>query len=800
MTKARRYANDAVFAAFPLGGIGTGAISLGSRGDLRDFEIFNHPDKGNKLPFSFFAIRAELGPRIDVRVLEARMPPDFNQPRGYHPSRMAGMPRFKRSVLSAAYPLARLEFEDDTFPLEVSLEAFNPCIPLRADDSGIPAILFRYRVRNPGREGAKVAVAATMPNISAYRGFDCFDNYLVQPGCRNTLRTGEEVRGIFMDGDSLPKTHLRYADNAILTRERPISAKTEWRRTGWWDGLYDFWDDFRDSGILHPGAQGRQDNRIAPAGAVVGSLAVHKELPPGGEADFEFALSWYVPNRVKGWPPYEDDEAEPLIRNHYALRFADSWEAGRFLLANLDELEGSSRAFSDAVYDSTVPEPVIDAVMSNITALRSTTCFRIEDGTFLAWEGSHEHAGSCMGTCTHVWNYAQTAAYLFPELERTARRNEFLRETDGTGKMAFRTNRIFGRPEFDMLAAADGQLGTIVRAYREWSLGAGKDFLAELWPRIKAAFAYTRTEWDPDGDELLEGRQHNTYDIEFYGVNPLTGVLYLAALEAMERMARAMGEEDSAASYRERRERSAKLLDERTYNGEYYIQLEGRPGLPPGENPEGNPDDHPYQFGRGCLSDQLFGQTLAYMAGLGRLLPEAHTKSAARSVFTHNFKTGPQRGPCLQRLYVADDEAGLVLASWPRGGKPKLPFVYADEVWTGVEYQTATLLICEGFIDEALAIVENLRSRQDGYRRNPWNEAECGFHYARSLASWGLLPALTGERRDPLSGAFSFEPRVNKDDFRCFFSDGSRWGILRQRRDGDGNLRQTQEILGRAGN
>jgi uncharacterized protein (DUF608 family) len=332
-----------------------------------------------------------------------------------------------------------------------------------------------------------------------------------------------------------------------------------------------------------------------------------------------------------------------VIRNHYATRFASAWEAGHLLLSNIGELEESSRAFSEAVYNSTLPEPVIDAVMSNITALRSTTCFRIEGGTFLAWEGSHEHAGSCTGTCTHVWNYAQTVAFLFPELERTARRNEFLRETDETGKMAFRTNRIFDRPEFDMLAAADGQLGTIVRAYREWALGAGQDFLAELWPKIKLAFVYTQVEWDQDGDELLEGRQHNTYDIEFYGVNPLTGGLYLAAW--------AMGEDDLAASYRKRRELSARLLDEKTYNGEYFIQ--------PGENIE----DHPYQFGSACLSDQLFGQTLAYIAGLGRLLPEDHTRSAARSMFTYNFKTGPQREPCLQRLYVADDEAWLVLAS-----------------------------------------------------------------------------------------------------------------------------------------
>jgi uncharacterized protein (DUF608 family) len=782
MTEARCYGNDAAFAAFPLGGIGTGTISLGSRGDLRDFEIFNHPDKDLKLPFSFFAIRAALGPRVDARVLESGIRPDFYQARGYHPNRMAGMPHFEKSVLSAAYPMARLEFTDGSFPLGVSLEAFNPLVPLRADDSGIPAILFRYKVRNPRRELVAVTVAATMPNISGCRGFDCFDNYRVQPGCHNSFRAEGPVRGIFMDGDSVAKTHIHYANNAILSRAPELSVKTEWRRTGWWDGLYDFWDDFRDNGVLHPGEQGRQDNRVAPAGAVIGSLAVHKEIPPGGEADFEFALSWYVPNRVKGWPPYEDDEAEPVIRNYYALCFKDAWDAGYYLLDNIGELERVSRAFSGAVYGSTLPEPVIDAVMSNITVLRSTTCFRIEDGTFLAWEGSHEHTGSCMGTCTHVWNYAQTAAFLFPELERSARRNEFLRETDETGKMAFRTNRIFDRPEFDMLAAADGQLGTIVRAYREWVLGAGREFLEELWPRIKLAFAYTRLEWDQDGDELLEGRQHNTYDIEFFGVNPLTGVLYLAALAAMERMALAIGEDD--APYRKRRELSAKLLDGRTYDGEYFMQ------------PTDNIDDHPYQFGKACLSDQLFGQTLAYTAGLGRLLPEDHVKSAIRSVFKYNFKTGAQRGPCLQRLYVADDEAGLVLASWPKGGKPKLPFVYADEVWTGVEYQAATLLIYEGFVDEALEIVETVRSRQDGYRRNPWNEMECGFHYARSLSSWGLLPALSGFRRDPLSGVETFEPRINQDDFRCFFCNGRYWGIMRQRRGEKGELIQTKEILG----
>jgi len=564
-----------------------------------------------------------------------------------------------------------------------------------------------------------------------------------------------------------------------------VSFKREWRRTGWWDGLYDFWADFQD-GELGDGEQGLQENKIAPAGHVVGSVAVKKTVPAGRQACFEFVISWYVPHRVKGWPPYADDEREPTILNHYATLFADSWKAGQYLLRNIDRLESVSRLFADTVYDSTLPEPVIDAVMANIATLRSTTCFRIEGGEFAAWEGSHKRQGSCMGTCTHVWNYAQTAAFLFPELERGARLNEFLRETDDDGKMLFRTNRIFGREPFDMLAAADGQLGTIVRAYREWSLSGDDDFLRKLWPKLKLALAYTQKEWDKDGDELLEARQHNTYDIEFYGVNPLTGVIYLAALAAMARMARAMGEEALANEFDSRRSLSSARLDKAAYNGEYYIQ--------PGDDQFINA--HPYQFGKGCISDQLLGQTLAYVVGLGALLPGDHLRSASRAIFEHNFKTGAQRGMCMQRLYVADDEAGLVVASRPHGGVPNLPFVYTDEVWTGIEYHVATLLIYEGQINEALTIVETARARQDGYRRSPWNEMECGFHYARSLASWGLLVALSGARYDAATDTQRFEPKINEDNFRCFYSNGRHWGVVSQTRGDDGQISQTVTVLG----
>ena len=60
---------------------------------------------------------------------------------------------------------------------------------------------------------------------------------------------------------------------------------------------------------------------------------------------------------------------------------------------------------------------------------------------------------------------------------------------------------------------------------------------------------YSIRTWDPDEDGVTDGRQHNTYDIQFYGPNPLTGVIYLAALRAATKMAEAAGDYEAADRY-----------------------------------------------------------------------------------------------------------------------------------------------------------------------------------------------------------------------------------------------------------
>ena len=90
-------------------------------------------------------------------------------------------------------------------------------------------------------------------------------------------------------------------------------------------------------------------------------------------------------------------------------------------------------------------------------------------------------------------------------------------------------------------------------------------------------------------------------------------------------------------------------------------------------------------------------------------------------------------------------------------------------------------------------MVKALRDRHDGVRRSPWNEVECGHHYARSMASWGLILALSGFGYD-LEGVVTFEPRINSNAFSCFWSTGTAWGIYEQKMV-DGELNREVRVL-----
>jgi non-lysosomal glucosylceramidase len=773
MQNIRTFDASAVAAAFPLGGVGTGNVSLGARGELRDWEIMNRPNKGSKLPNTFFALRIKGSGEPITRVLEGAVQPPHILSHGYHPSTGVGLPRFAKSTMRGEYPMVWIDLEDEELPVRVQLEAYTPLVPLNPEDSGIPCAIFTYHVMNTSAESLTVTLAGSLTNPTGLNAPDVFGNLTNGEGLRvNRYREENDLRGLFLDIEDIDAASLKYGNLSLTTTHKQTTVKPAWLRAGWWDYVREFWDDLHEDGLL-------TDLGYEPANKNwdTGSLGLLDTIPEGETRTFRFILTWYYPNRVNSW----DAKSTSIIRNHYATRFDDSWAVARYTLEHFDRLDKSTRDFHNALFSTTLPPAIIDAVSANIVPVRSNTCFWLEDGRFFGWEGCFDTDGCCAGSCTHVWSYAYSAAFLFPSLEREMRRIEFTVETEDDGYMFFRTFQTFGENfkwtwgDQKAEAAVDGQMGSILRAYREYQLSGDKDWLAQMWPGIKRSIDYASMHWDTDNDHVLDGKQHNTYDIEFYGHNPLCGIYYLAALRAVEEMARIFGETALADRCRAAFQQASPKLDQLLWNGEFYVQRLD------------DVDAYKYQHGLGILADQLLGQLHASILGLGDLLPAGHVKQAVKSIYDYNFRRGFKNHVNAQRTYVLNDESGLLMCTWPNGGEPRYPFPYSDEVWTGVEYQVAAHLIYEGWLHEALEIVTAARARHDGVRRNPWNEVECGHHYARTMSSWMLLLALTGTHTDLGRGELRFEPvweaSTDSEAFSTFWSTGRAWGTFTQPKD-----------------
>jgi len=779
-----------------LGGIGTGNISLDASGRMCDFEIMNHANKNLKIPYTFFSMWSKIGEDDSKAViLEAAPRAISNKALGHASGEMYGLPHMDSSSVETKYPFYLYDFKKKNLPLKVELEAYTPFIPLDAKNSGIPAFTMTYKITNESAQVAQVAVCGTFFNYTGMSHYDGFDKLETDGTTYNEAFDEAGVKGIFMGSKDMDEGATNYGSIAIASANDNITTKPYWQETGWCDGAENFWQDFADDGMLDEDVT--NDAVGSTMGSfrkqrVVGSVSAMETINPGETKEYVFYIGWNFPNTY-GWSP--DGHNNPdwqaidkkIWQNYYTNFWQDAKDVLVYLKDNEAKLRNTSENFALALYDSSLSADVIESLVSSITVIRSTTCFRISDGSFYAWEGCFDEAGSCPGTCTHVWNYAQTMAFLFPELEISARRTEFLEETDDEGAMMFRALRkINNGKHWDMLPAADGQLGCVTRVYREWQLTGDDKFLKEVWEGVCLVLEYALKNWDLDGDGVLDAKQHNTYDIEFYGISSLTNVILYAALKAGVEMARYLGEDAKADRWDDIRIKGSAKMDELLWNGEYYQQ-----SLPEGVDI----DKYKYQYGTGCMTDQVLGQVFAHVYGLGYILPKEHVKKAVKSIFDYNYLEELGDHTSVQRVYAFDDEGGLLACSWPHGGRPKKPFVYSDEVWTGMEYHVATHLIYEGYVDEAMKIVGSLRQRYNGERRSPYNELECGNHYVRSMAAWGMLVALSGYTFDLPNNKMGFAPAVADDKFKCFYSNGKSWGIYEQEKQADGTVSRKVKVL-----
>jgi hypothetical protein len=183
-----------------------------------------------------------------------------------------------------------------------------------------------------------------------------------------------------------------------------------------------------------------------------------------------------------------------------------------------------------------------------------------------------------------------------------------------------------------------------------------------------------------------------------------------------------------------------------------------------------------YQMGEGCLVDQLVGQYQADVAGLGPLVDPERCRKTLQSIYRYNYKREMFEHANVERTFALNDEAALVISDYGRGVRPDVPFPYFAEVMTGFEYTAASQMIFAGMVHEGIECITNIRRRYDGERRNPWDEAECGSHYARAMAAWSGVLALSGFRYDGPNQQIWALPRLPAPGFRSVWATGTGWG------------------------
>lgn len=766
--------------SFPLGGIGTGCIGLTGNGELSDWEIFNRPNKNTRNGYSHFAVKATVGGRSVTRVLHGDTNEDLSgtpcASRGHYgygfaPRRdsLAGFPHFKDVTFEGVYPLARMTFRDEDFPAVVRLCAFNPYIPHDEFNSSLPAAFFAWEIENVSTETVSFSLAATVANPAKET--------------RNGRVGTDGQTGILFESAGVSPDDVAYTELCVLTDATDAVAQEYWYRGAWQDGCTTYWKNITECDRLPERSYAEAGNDDH------GTLASYMTLAPGERAAVRFVISWYVPNAYNYWDDGEAVDRTPW-KNYYATQFDGALAVARYAMTGFSSLYEKTRRFTEALMESTLPDTVKDAISANLSIIKTPTALRLSDGSFWGWEGCCETVGSCEGTCQHVWNYAYVMPYLFPRLERSIREMVMKYARLPNGGTAYRIPLPLREQTEIWRACVDGQMGEVFKCYREWRFSGDDEWLKknadEIFSMLEYAWSPENPDgWDADMDGVLEGRQHHTLDLEMFGPSSWLQGFYLLALDCGAQMAKCVGDERRAALYTRLYESGKRWTDENLFNGKYFyhkIDLTDRALVErfgaAREYWNEESGEIKYQAADGCLIDQMLADWHARLLGVDPVFDKEKKRIALGSVYENNYKPTMRGMANMWRNFTVNDEAGTVICAYPEGARvPAIPISYCEETMAGFEYAFAGLLVSEGYRDEGERVIGAVRDRYDGERRNPWNEIECGSNYARSMASFALLPIYSGFTVDMRWGHIGFAPIEENGQY--LFSAGGSYGIVR---------------------
>ncbi len=784
--------------SFPLGGIGTGSIGLAGNGSLIDWEIYNKPNKKSINGYSHFALKVKNKGETLVKVLQGdsienligEISGKYYSGFGYGPRipTMAGFPHFKNVSFNGSFPIANLTFSEENFPVKARLTAFNPFIPHDDYNSSLPCAFFEWELENLTKNELECALAFSVQNPSS--------------SSINQKTSINEVSGLNLISGDKKIDQIDYTELFLATDAKNSVVQESWYRGSWQDPITMFWKDFSEKERMPERSyrtdKNKEENSVIGNGNNEhGTVVSYVTIPKNGKTRVRFVLSWYVPNQYNYWSEYKNENGEHITwKNYYATQFNSAKEVASYSLKNFTEFYEKTKKFTDTMFDSSLPAFVLDAVSANLSVLKSPTVMRLEDGSLWGFEGCHEQAGSCDGSCQHVWNYAYALCFLFPKLERSLRENNVKYAMKETGETQFRIMLPVGRGYWDRRACVDGQMGEVIKCYREWKISGDDNWIREYAPAVfkMLEFAWSKDNpdrWDENKDGVMEGRQHHTLDVELFGPSSWLQGFYLLALDCGRKIAEFVGDDKRAREYKEIYEKGKAWTNENLFNGKYFYHKVDVKDKSIVEKYDAISEERnffsywneekgeiKYQIAEGSIIDQMLADWHAYVIGLNGVFDKDKKQTALKSLYKNNFKPSMRNVTNMWRNFAIEDEAGTIICSYPSGAKvPSIPISYCEECMTGFEYALAGLMLANGYKDESETMVKAVRDRYDGKKRNPWNEIECGSNYARSMASFALLPIYSGFTFDMSEGRIGFNP-INRNGGKFMWSVGETYGAV----------------------
>lgn len=769
---------ELAYIGMPIGGLFTGTVYIGGDGKLWLWDIFNQKKEGVIAnTYEGWEGRKTTKPRDGANYIFP-VSPEYPFEQGFGIKITQGKNTWEKSLdfkgfidisFKGQYPMAEISYRDAQLPVEINLQSFSPFIPLDVESSSYPATVMTYKVRNTSNKKVSVEIAGWLQNAILNKTREVSNVVLV-----NTIKE-KSGNTVLICSANVQSEKLK--GNSDFGSMSLLLCSTNKRTKG-------------EAGVQVNGDLLFPKNTAQEASAsfqeqLVGTLSKTVKLKPDETKEITFIVSWYFPNLKL--PQNEKSKGENKGR-HYSTRFKDAAEVALEIAENYKRLYTKTNSWKNVFYeDSTLPHWFLNRTFLNTSILATETCYLLEDGRFWAWEG----IGCCAGSCTHVWHYAQAMGRIFPALEKNLReKTDFLVMDKISGGIDFRgglANKY----------AADGQAGIVLRSYRDYELSTDKNFLERNWNSIKLSLQYLINLDKEDGEAngTIYGEQHNTLDAEWYGNIPVITSLYLAALAASVEMAKTMNDTKAEQEYTTILEAGKKNI-EKLFNGEYFIQKED----PNHKNAIG--------IGKGCYIDQVFGQGWAHQVGLGRLYNKEMIDSSLDALWKYNFvpdmgKLRNSLPPAIAgRPYALSKEAGMVMCTWPLGGKrddweKHWQFGYFNECMTGFEHQVGSHMIWENKLDEGLSVIKAVHERYGAKKRNPYNEIECSDHYSRAMSSYGAFIAACGFTYNGPKGQLGFAPKIRPDNFKAAFTAAEGWGSLQQTRTETSQINLVEVVLGK---